>query len=59
MRDEAEAIGFLGVMSGPLVRSSYRAGRLWAQTMSRLGQPIPPEFSHLAQQGLQDLRQVI
>ena len=25
---EAEEIGFLGVMSGPLVRSSYRAGRL-------------------------------
>jgi lipoic acid synthetase len=28
---EAEAIGFLGVMSGPLVRSSYRAGRLYRQ----------------------------
>ena len=27
----AEEIGFLGVMSGPLVRSSYRAGRLYAQ----------------------------
>jgi lipoic acid synthetase len=26
---EAEGIGFLGVMSGPLVRSSYRAGRLY------------------------------
>lgn len=26
---EAEEIGFLGVMSGPLVRSSYRAGRLY------------------------------
>ena len=33
---EAERIGFAGVMSGPLVRSSYRAGRLWAQAMSRL-----------------------
>jgi lipoic acid synthetase len=30
LRDEAERIGFLGVMSGPLVRSSYRAGRLYA-----------------------------
>lgn len=29
--DEARAIGFLGVMSGPLVRSSYRAGRLYKQ----------------------------
>ena len=28
---EAEAIGFAGVMSGPLVRSSYRAGRLFKQ----------------------------
>jgi lipoic acid synthetase len=28
---EATAIGFLGVMSGPLVRSSYRAGRLYKQ----------------------------
>ena len=27
----AEEMGFLGVMSGPLVRSSYRAGRLYAQ----------------------------
>ncbi len=31
--DEAKAIGFLGVMSGPLVRSSYRAGRLYKQAM--------------------------
>ncbi len=27
--DEALALGFAGVMSGPLVRSSYRAGRLY------------------------------
>ncbi len=30
---EAEAVGFSGVMSGPLVRSSYRAGRLYQQAM--------------------------
>ena len=30
---EATQIGFLGVMSGPLVRSSYRAGRLYKQAM--------------------------
>jgi lipoic acid synthetase len=30
LREEAEEIGFLGVLSGPLVRSSYRAGRLYA-----------------------------
>ena len=44
----AEDIGFLGVMSGPLVRSSYRAGRLWAQAMTRKGREIPAQFEHLA-----------
>ncbi|HEX2357601.1 MAG TPA: lipoyl synthase [Micromonosporaceae bacterium] len=33
LRDEAERIGFAGVMSGPLVRSSYRAGRLYRQAV--------------------------
>jgi lipoic acid synthetase len=33
MKDEADEIGFAGVMSGPLVRSSYRAGRLYQQAM--------------------------
>ena len=31
--DEALSLGFAGVMSGPLVRSSYRAGRLYRQAM--------------------------
>jgi lipoic acid synthetase len=31
---QAAAIGFLGVMSGPLVRSSYRAGRLYQQALA-------------------------
>ncbi|HSK55772.1 MAG TPA: lipoyl synthase [Jiangellales bacterium] len=30
---EAEEIGFAGVLSGPLVRSSYRAGRLYRQAL--------------------------
>ncbi|MGF1648201.1 MAG: lipoyl synthase [Kineosporiaceae bacterium] len=30
---EARGIGFAGVMSGPLVRSSYRAGRLYRQAV--------------------------
>jgi lipoic acid synthetase len=30
---KASKIGFLGVMSGPLVRSSYRAGRLYQQAI--------------------------
>jgi lipoic acid synthetase len=33
LREEAEAVGFAGVMSGPLVRSSYRAGRLYRQAL--------------------------
>jgi lipoic acid synthetase len=32
---EATNIGFAGVMSGPLVRSSYRAGRLYRQAVER------------------------
>jgi lipoic acid synthetase len=32
---EAQAIGFAGVMSGPLVRSSYRAGRLYKQAQEK------------------------
>ena len=31
---EVEELGFLGVMSGPLVRSSYRAGRLYKQAIA-------------------------
>jgi lipoic acid synthetase len=31
---EAKEVGFLGVMSGPLVRSSYRAGRLYKEAMA-------------------------
>jgi lipoic acid synthetase len=30
---EAEEVGFAGVLSGPLVRSSYRAGRLYRQAL--------------------------
>ncbi len=33
MAAQATEIGFLGVMSGPLVRSSYRAGRLYKQAI--------------------------
>ena len=35
LAQEAEQIGFLGVMSGPLVRSSYRAGRLYKQAIEK------------------------
>ncbi|MER8038897.1 lipoyl synthase, partial [Streptomyces hydrogenans] len=35
LKEEADEIGFSGVMSGPLVRSSYRAGRLYQQAMEQ------------------------
>ena len=47
IKEEAEAIGFLGVLAGPLVRSSYRAGRLWAQSMKRKGIELPEQLAHL------------
>ncbi len=31
LQEEAQEIGFAGALSGPLVRSSYRAGQLYAQ----------------------------
>ncbi len=34
LKHEADEIGFVGVMSGPLVRSSYRAGTLYKQAMA-------------------------
>jgi lipoyl synthase len=33
--EEARELGFAGVMSGPLVRSSYRAGRLYRHALER------------------------
>jgi len=33
LEDEAKALGYAGVLSGPLVRSSYRAGRLYRQAI--------------------------
>ncbi|CAM3617860.1 lipoyl synthase [Smaragdicoccus niigatensis] len=49
--DRAVEIGFAGVMSGPLVRSSYRAGRLYVQAMNHHGRAVPEELSHLAAEG--------
>jgi len=53
LNQEAEEIGFLGVMSGPLVRSSYRAGRLWATAMRKKGRDIPEHLAHIAE-GIED-----
>ncbi len=52
IKEEADEIGFLGVLAGPLVRSSYRAGRLWAQSMARKGLELPDGLQHLADESL-------
>ncbi len=49
--DAAREMGFAGVMAGPLVRSSYRAGRLYAQTKQHRGEPLPEGLEHLATEG--------
>ena len=54
LKNEAEEIGFLGVLSGPLVRSSYRAGRLWASSMIKKGRSIPSHLQHLADAAVKD-----
>jgi lipoyl synthase len=50
-RDAAVAMGFLGVMAGPLVRSSYRAGRLYAQAKLARGEALPEGMAELAEEG--------
>jgi lipoic acid synthetase len=41
LREQAQEIGFAGVLSGPLVRSSYRAGRLYAQAVEARSGALP------------------
>jgi lipoic acid synthetase len=40
LAEEAAELGFAGVQSGPLVRSSYRAGRLYRQAMEQRSRPV-------------------
>jgi lipoic acid synthetase len=47
----AAGLGFAGVMAGPLVRSSYRAGRLYAQTKTHRGEELPENLAHLVTEG--------
>lgn len=54
LKQEADAMGYLGVLSGPLVRSSYRAGRLWASSMIKKGREIPENLQHLAEAAAKD-----
>jgi lipoic acid synthetase len=44
-REKAVGLGFAGVMSGPLVRSSYRAGRLYAEALARRETQSPAPVS--------------
>ncbi|BFO20879.1 hypothetical protein SHKM778_72670 [Streptomyces sp. KM77-8] len=48
MKEEAEQIGFSGVMSGPLVRSSYRAGRLYGMAIEKRARTRPRRPSDAA-----------
>jgi len=50
-KETAESLGFAGVMAGPLVRSSYRAGRLYAQAIAHRGEQVPEALRHLAEAG--------
>lgn len=45
----AQGRGMAGVMSGPLVRSSYRAGRLYVKAMRHYDRPLPANLSQLDQ----------
>ena len=56
-RDAAYEMGYGGVMSGPLVRSSYRAGRLYVQAMEAKGRELPENLKHLAETSKGDTAQ--
>ncbi|MGH3898324.1 MAG: lipoyl synthase [Pseudonocardiaceae bacterium] len=46
-----ELLGFAAVMAGPLVRSSYRAGRLYAQAVAHRGARVPEHLAHWVSTG--------
>lgn len=51
LSDIGREMGFSGVLGGPLVRSSYRAGRLYAQAVEQRGEKLPENLAHLARAG--------
>ena len=53
----AKELGFGGVMSGPLVRSSYRAGKLYVEAMAHRGLELPENLKHLAETSQGDTAQ--
>ena len=56
-RDLALDRGMRAVMAGPLVRSSYRSGKLYSQAMREFGRPLPEHLSHLSDAADQTTRQ--
>ncbi|WP_303324939.1 lipoyl synthase [Actinomyces radicidentis] len=44
----AEELGISAVMSGPMVRSSYRSGMLWGRAMRAKGWEIPEQMQDIA-----------
>ncbi|WP_115686144.1 lipoyl synthase [Corynebacterium senegalense] len=56
-RDAAYEMGFGAVMSGPLVRSSYRAGKLYVEAMKHRGRELPENLAHLAETSQGDTAQ--
>ena len=56
-RDAAYQMGFGAVMSGPLVRSSYRAGKLYVEAMAHRGRELPENLRHLAETSQGDTAQ--
>lgn len=63
LKDLALEMGFAACMSGPLVRSSYRAGKLWVAAMHHYGRALPPQYAHLEigfdQPALQEAEKVL
>jgi lipoic acid synthetase len=49
---EAQELGFAGVMAGPLVRSSYRAGRLYRQAAAAASRSLRADSALLSSQDL-------
>ena len=56
-RDAAYEMGFGAVMSGPLVRSSSRAGKLYVEAMAHRGLELPENLKHLAETSQGDTAQ--
>ena len=56
-RDAAYEMGFGAVMSGPLVRSSYRAGKLYVEAMKHRSLELPENLKHLAETSQGDTAQ--